>query len=219
MTKQTTSKFRQTARMTAAIFMMLVLGAIYPTAIAQVKTPAAKRQAASAPAGGPKEGIRVHGQWTIDVRNPNGKLVTHREFKNALTQSGATFLTNFIARNFVPGEWRIMLTGTYGTWTISETSSIEPSAFPTLTATYESSGLVLRGTVTAPATGRIDEVHTGLTVCGYSEALVCRTPGHQSDNQVRFTSKTLSPSTVPPTAPVDVTQGQIIQVTVTISFS
>ena len=26
----------------------------------------------------------MHGHWTIDVRNPDGTLVTHREFENAL---------------------------------------------------------------------------------------------------------------------------------------
>ena len=30
------------------------------------------------------EGIKVHGHWVIDVRNLDGKLVTHREFENAL---------------------------------------------------------------------------------------------------------------------------------------
>src|SRR5437879_3747133 len=40
-------------------------------------------QVAAAPAGGPQEGIQVHGAWTIDVREPDGTLVEHREFENA----------------------------------------------------------------------------------------------------------------------------------------
>ena len=40
--------------------------------------------------GGRNEGIKVHGHWTIEVRNPDGKVVTHREFENALAQGGVT---------------------------------------------------------------------------------------------------------------------------------
>ena len=36
-----------------------------------------------APSGGPAEGIKVHGHWTIEVRDPDGTLVTHREFEKA----------------------------------------------------------------------------------------------------------------------------------------
>jgi hypothetical protein len=31
-----------------------------------------------------KEGIKVHGHWTIDVRNADGTLASHNEFENAL---------------------------------------------------------------------------------------------------------------------------------------
>ena len=35
-------------------------------------------------AKGTQEGIKVHGHWTIEVRNPDGKVVTHTEFENVL---------------------------------------------------------------------------------------------------------------------------------------
>ncbi len=35
----------------------------------------------------PHEGIAVHGYWTIDVRNPDGKLAKHMEFENQLCAS------------------------------------------------------------------------------------------------------------------------------------
>jgi hypothetical protein len=53
-------------------------------------TPAAKQvvaqnSLAQAPAPkGQHEGITVHGHWTIEVKNPDGKVVTHREFENSL---------------------------------------------------------------------------------------------------------------------------------------
>jgi hypothetical protein len=37
---------------------------------------------------GSHEGIKVHGHWMIEVRNPDGEVVTRREFENAITQSG-----------------------------------------------------------------------------------------------------------------------------------
>ena len=41
------------------------------------------------------EGVRVHGHWVIDVRNPDGTLVEHRDFQNALTTGGAAGLTAY----------------------------------------------------------------------------------------------------------------------------
>jgi hypothetical protein len=34
---------------------------------------------------GQHEGINVHGHWTIEVRNPDGKVASHTEFENALS--------------------------------------------------------------------------------------------------------------------------------------
>jgi hypothetical protein len=50
------------------------------------KNPAKQTTAGeTASGGGPHEGIKVHGHWTIEVRNPDGTVVTHREFENALS--------------------------------------------------------------------------------------------------------------------------------------
>ena len=42
--------------------------------------------------GGPQKGIKVYVHWTIEVRDPDGKLAAHREFENALEPSGAEHL-------------------------------------------------------------------------------------------------------------------------------
>ena len=53
------------------------------------------------------DSVRIHGYWKIDVREPNGKLVSHTEFENALTTgdpnglSGDFFLANVLAGNLV----------------------------------------------------------------------------------------------------------------------
>jgi len=35
------------------------------------------------------EGVTIHGHWVIDVRNPDGTLVEHRDFENSLVTVGA----------------------------------------------------------------------------------------------------------------------------------
>lgn len=46
-----------------------------------------KNAAAQSPGG---EGIVVHGHWVIDVKNPDGKVVSHRDFENSLITGGGT---------------------------------------------------------------------------------------------------------------------------------
>ncbi|HSP63214.1 MAG TPA: hypothetical protein VLQ90_09555, partial [Pyrinomonadaceae bacterium] len=82
-------------RATGALILALALST-FPLAFSlavKAQTPA---KAATSPAveskGGQKEGIKVHGHWTIDVRNPDGTLVTHREFENDLQADGAIVL-------------------------------------------------------------------------------------------------------------------------------
>jgi len=59
---------------------------------------------------GNHEGIQVHGHWIIEVRNPDGKVVTHREFENNLEQpSGGQIIANILSGNSVPGEFAVLL--------------------------------------------------------------------------------------------------------------
>jgi hypothetical protein len=83
-------------------------------------TPTARIAAASTEkpippaAKGQLEGITVHGHWTIDVKNPDGKLVSHREFENSLAPSngGASLLAALLGRVVTPGSWWVLLTDT-----------------------------------------------------------------------------------------------------------
>jgi len=75
--------------------------------------------AAKTPSQGPHEGITVHGYWTIDVRNPDGKLAKHLEFENQL----CTTFTDLVSGVTVPGgdtQISSMLVGsnTAGLWSI-----------------------------------------------------------------------------------------------------
>ena len=42
------------------------------------------------PNHGSHQGIKVHGHWTIEVRNPDGSVATHREFENSLPRRWQT---------------------------------------------------------------------------------------------------------------------------------
>lgn len=78
-------------------------------------TQAAKAKPAAEPAArkSPSEGIKVHGHWIIEVKNPDGKVVTHREFENSLAggngSEGSNLLAGLLSGNYTPGPWAIGL--------------------------------------------------------------------------------------------------------------
>src|SRR5271154_6454109 len=61
------------------------------------------------PKGTQNEGIKVHGHWTIEVRNPDGSVATHREFENSLDYS--TRLIAVMSHNTYFGAWGLRLSG------------------------------------------------------------------------------------------------------------
>jgi hypothetical protein len=65
-------------------------------------------QRESAPKG-QSEGIKVHGHWTIEVRNPDGKLVTRREFENAVQTNGELFIEAALTGGLIPGGFAVAL--------------------------------------------------------------------------------------------------------------
>lgn len=89
--------------------------------------PAAKTEAAAATAAqrtgdsrgskGIASGIKVHGHWTIDVRNPDGKLVRHEAFENQLVSGGDALIANLLNGVYSSGAWVFWLGGTNATQT------------------------------------------------------------------------------------------------------
>jgi len=61
---------------------------------------------------GAREGIKIHGHWTIEVRNPDRSLVRHVEFQNSLLPSGGPVLPAILSRGAVAGGWTINLNQT-----------------------------------------------------------------------------------------------------------
>jgi len=70
-----------------------------PSSAATAKPALPEEKIPASPAKGPHEGITVHGHWTIEVRNPDGTVVTHREFENALQPGAYAPLGALIAGN------------------------------------------------------------------------------------------------------------------------
>jgi hypothetical protein len=177
---------------------------------------------------GPREGLRVHGHWTIEVRNPDGTLVERREFENALViPSGANLLANVMGRARSIGGWRINVVGGVqlcenpagGSATSCEIvestdALISNAAFPTLTVSVSGATpaeAVLNGSLVAQRTGDISQVRTFDLYCaGSTSPAAC--PGGAVTGADLVTSTTLA-------APIPVTAGQQVQVRVLISFS
>lgn len=168
------------------------------------------------------ESISVHGRWVIEVREPNGALVSRQDFENALTLSGGQVLPLFLARDYSVGLWIVhmytrtgqspCLTGGGCQLREPESTYVADDVFKTLSVDVPSSGpnatkLVLAGTATAQADGEIGTVATLVGRCAstYAPATPC------FGDYWPFTQKDLS-------TPVTVATGQQILVTVVISF-
>ena len=164
---------------------------------------------AAEPGGGPAEGIKVHGHWTMDVRNPDGTLVSHHEVKNALTQGGSA-LAGLLGRVFTNPKWKIILHGEPPPCngfpcTISEPGSGGPNE--NLTVSVPGGVPVPDGTV--ELNGSVATVGGGDTTITRVESWVKLDAPGLSGNW-SFTGRGVS---------IPVRQGQIIQVKVVFSFS
>jgi hypothetical protein len=184
------------------------------------------------------EGIRIHGHWVMQVLNADGTLAERREFDNALTSNGAGILSRVLTRTNGLARWTVELGastggpcagGTYGpspstviatnSCFITDRTATPPLAgtavFATLTSGIggpNNTQIVLSGNATAAVAGEIDYVATVQSLCANTIA-GCNLPAIND----RFTSHDLRDSQGVLT-PVLVTAGQIVQVTVTISF-
>lgn len=209
-TYNNSSVLRAITAMLFAFGLVFNLG-ITPNVSAQTQSKRAKSTATqpeASPARGQQEGIKVHGHWTIEVRNPDGTLVTHREFENALTPFGGQCLAFILTRHKTPGLWKIHLGGANTAIDIyepAEPAGAGAGVFKNLSVqgfnTPVDGGVKLSGSATAQMDGSIALVGTGVQLqpcddpCGYGQ----------------FSAATLA-------TPVNVSAGQFVQVTVRISF-
>ncbi len=179
-----------------------------------------------------EQGIKVHGHWVIEVRNPDGSLVATYEFRNSLTTSGRVTLADMLVRDRVPSNWSIRLeAGTQENHPCGAPfqglpchiiESTDPSAgqegpyFPTLTVerggTTGDPTVILSGTATAQRDGEVYLVRTTLSSCDGGDTTPSACVGNATRAGLFTEGGFFSPR-------ISVVTGQSILATVTLSFS
>jgi len=202
-----------------------------------------KSSAATRAQGGQQEGIKIHGHWVIEIRNPDGSVAARREFENALNLQGSKVLAVLLTQLASGGRWAIVILGSSttgpcpngilagivmsgGPCVITQGSTLNPTSPPysvagpglslDLTAAVAGANqdqVVLSGSVKALATSDISVVGTLQGVCAGNATPVSCARVPIPTALTDFFSGTRLVS------PVSVQQGQTIDVTVTFSFS
>jgi hypothetical protein len=165
-------------------------------------------------ARGKSEGIKVHGHWVIEIRNPDGSLASRRELENALTTGGQAALARLLLPGSFTSNWDIELGLTaangfpFGTTpSIQQTTCLNFQQYCNTSLTVQSGGggsqVILQGTsspIGIPLT--LNTVYSGLLTCNSATQTVC--------SSWPFTSATTN---------LLVQAGQLITITVIFSFS
>jgi hypothetical protein len=190
---------------------------------------------ASAPQKPGSEGIKVHGHWIMDVKNPDGSIAQHRDFENALVPSGGgTVLAHLLLGTLVPQSFYVSLSGTGKTALLYPSTQSCPPLNPSLTEcaltlTQDSLGgtaIVLRGTYSPSAAVTLTTVVTQIGTCPQ----IAPGPDAVSPATCQATTTGIIPgsggagvgiyqftgATIPDLA---IAAGQSLSVSVTISFS
>jgi hypothetical protein len=163
------------------------------------------------------EGIKVHGDWTIDIRQPDGTLAAHHVFRNALVVNGASALARLLSRHQVPGGWQLFLTGhspqpcsVACVITESTHTSLVPAPylFKNLTVAYDDGSVRLAGVATARNDSAISRVESWLKLCDRDMS-----QGNCLGELGRIFSERILAT------PIPVLTDQLIQVTVVFTFS
>jgi hypothetical protein len=209
----------------------------------------AKMAGAKKSDGSVHQGITVHGHWVIDVKNPDGTLAQHRDFENSLESGGQGFLVGLMSGYLVPGDYMLVIGASGGASACNATYQYcgivhNLSTYPalgycsvyyctgsTLNYTYNFGtsfggpfSMVLSGAITANQTGTIGSVYSLISTCA-NIGVGSANPSTIETNSPSYCVTQTSPEpwsgplTQATITPVAVTSGQIIQVTVTFTFS
>jgi hypothetical protein len=138
------------------------------------------------------QGLKVHGHWIIDVKNPDGTLAQHRDFENSLQLTGQGYLVGLMSGYLVPGDYMLAIGASSGTSPCNAGSMYcgivhNLNTYPalaycgnyyctgsSLTYSYNlgsdgfNSGpfsIVLAGSITANQTGTIGSVYSVISTC------------------------------------------------------
>jgi hypothetical protein len=181
------------------------------------------------PSGGVAQGIKVHGHWTIEVRNPDGSVASRTEFENALAPDagfggGAALLAMLLGSERSPGKWSVLAHGT----SIFDGPCV-PAVTPPNGVACGISQPDLR--VNVPRTGSLPNRSTG--VLELSGSFTVQNPAAvigRVETRMFACDSAFAPSTCPEahimpftshtlTTPIPAAREQIVQIKVVISFS
>jgi hypothetical protein len=184
----------------------LPIGSLLPkTAPAAQAVHSGSSQAVYSGLKGTRQGVTVHGWWTIKVVD-QGRVVSERQFENALVNSGASEITSLLTGHKVGGFCNLFVyqNGLF----LFDLVQLRTD----LTVAASGGHIVLSGNHTATAAMSIDKVQTNVFTCPSTATASTCSSGAGGHTGHQFTDANLSP-------PVSVANGQIVQITVDISFS
>ena len=210
---------------------------------------AAKAAGEQKPSTGMSQNLKMHGHWIIDIKNPDGTLVQHHEFDNSIQYDGQNYLIGLMSGYGAAGPWEIYFssvgavagtspcnTGEFPYCAIVYSTTSQPGAFVcaglytcatglTITPAFGvGPTLTLSGSIAATQAGSIGFVGTGMSACGgaagtngYPTAISTVTPTQCYASTTTSFGGTATSTTLG--SPISVAKGQIMQVTVVLSFS
>ncbi len=206
------------------------------------------KMVAGSKGNGTHEGLKMHGHWVIDIKNPDGTLAEHRDFENALQAGGQGFLIGLMSGYLIPGDYMIVMgpssgngacVATYQWCGIVRSLSTYPGlgycgvylCATGLTYTYNFGtgfggpfSMVLAGSITANQAGTIGSVYSLISTCANIGFGATNPNSIETSSPATCVTQTApepwyGPLSQTSIAPISVANGQIIQVTVTITFS
>jgi hypothetical protein len=187
-------------------------------------------------------GIEMHGHWVIDVKNPDGSVAEHRDFENTIQNEGAEFLVGLMAGYTVPSDYGVTvqppvngtapcalnqlqgcgmvrsLTNSPGYQLCSTFTCTADLTYTPTISMFGANSFMMAGSFTATQAGTISNVQTWWGTCVDPSTATGIT--QQSPSTCRGGSVVgyynLSAASI---TAMSVVASQIVQVTVTISFS
>lgn len=242
--------------------------AVASAAPAQAQPPA--EQSNREPVKNGDQGVKIHGHWKIDVKNPDGTSVKAVEFENSLVtpNEGDVALGQMLYGSFAVGGWLLEaedldsngnlvqtalcpgqgyyqdisaceivyqtsgqtppngnVVANYACYSMSCFSGLTDTYVPYNSTTKAAAYFQLQGTMTPTAAGNITTVATEVVGCAQTSGTTAYTPAQcylfanppAPPAGVIIESQTFTQATLP--TPLAVAAGQVITITVTISFS
>ena len=166
--------------------------------------------------GGLHDGIKAHGEYEIEVRDPDGTLVAKRAVPNTVTASGKSRIAQALFGGGAPSVWMLRLLGTPAPCTGGPSACVMTfgnATYTTHSPTQQTLSKTLAGRTIVFSASYLASVPSNSSAAGGKITGVDLHPTKPPANMnYTFSSATVSPG-------VAYTKGQTINVTYTISIN